>query len=114
MLASTVRVFRFPLSTAAHSQLQRIYWLKESAAPPNFTCSGEPTWTGGEKTETAHLFAKASVLHRGTLLNIIQMRKNIFPAYLKSPGAAARTTGADSPLSFVGAIVGAYTLGLGV
>lgn len=52
--------------------------------------------------------------HRGTLLNAIQMRKNSFPAYLKSPGAAARTTGADSPLSFVGAIVGAYMLGLGV
>lgn len=32
----------------------------------------------------------------------------------KSPGAAARTTGADSPLSFVGAIVGGCVLGLGV
>lgn len=46
-------------------------------------------------------------LHRGTFLNVIQMHRNIFPAYLKSPGAAARTAGADSPLSFVGAIVGA-------
>lgn len=32
----------------------------------------------------------------------------------KSPGAAARTTGAEAPLSFVGAIVGGCVLGLGV
>lgn len=50
----------------------------------------------------------------GTFLNVIQMHRNIFPAYLKSPGAAARTTGADSPLSFVRAIVGGCMLGLGV
>lgn len=70
--------------------------------------------TAGRKLETAHLFQTASVFHRAALPNIIQMRKNIFPAYLQSPGAAARTTGADSPLSFVGAIVGASMLRLGV
>lgn len=70
----------------ARSQLQRIGWLKESAAPPNFTCCREPARAGGEKLEAAHLLEKASVLHRGTLLNIIQMRKNIFPAYLKKSG----------------------------
>lgn len=72
-----------PDPLAARSQLQRICWLKESAAPPNFTCCREPARAGGEKLEPAHLLGKAPVLHRGTLLNIIQMRKNIFPAYLK-------------------------------
>lgn len=107
------RLCKLPSLAAAPSQLQHSSWWTESAAPPSFTCCNEPALAGAENTEAAHLFQDSSVFHRGTLLSAIQMRKKLFPAYLKSPGAAARTTGADSPLSFVGAIVGGLHVGIG-
>lgn len=98
----------FPLAAAARVSCCRSQQLHQTSP------AAESPHDQAERTGAAHLFCNTSVLHRGTLLNVIQTRTNIFPAYLKSLGAASRTTGADSPLSFVGAIVGAYVLGLGV